>query len=165
MGVSGSGKTSVGKCLAERNHGRFHDADDFHPPANIAKMASGVPLDDHDRAPWLARLRREVVDAPADGLTVLACSALKRVYREKLGVGTDGVALVNLAVDPVVLERRLEHRAGHFMKAGMLASQLATLEAPAAAEGMTLEIRNNVEGTAIAIEDALNLRSRSTRPE
>jgi gluconokinase len=166
MGVSGSGKTTVGQCLAARNNAAFFDADDFHPPANVEKMAAGMPLDDHDRAPWLARLRREVIDAvPPGGLAVLACSALKRAYRLQLGVGANGVALVYLQADPRVLERRIESRAGHFMKAGMLASQLAALEPPDADEGVTVEAREGEEATAIAIESALRLRSGPMRPD
>ena len=156
MGVAGCGKSTVGALLASRNGGRFHDADDFHPPANIAKMATGIPLDDSDRAPWLARLRKEVIDAaPADGFSVLACSALKKSYREQLGIGTSGVVLVYLKGDAATLAARLAGRAGHFMKSGMLESQLATLEEPSADEGITIGIEASVGETVTAIESAL----------
>src|SRR5687768_3168385 len=125
MGVAGCGKSTIGALLAARNGGHFRDADDFHPPANLAKMAAGTPLNDADRAPWLARLREEVIDATPPGqLTVLACSALKKSYRSQLGVGTPGVALVYLKGNPALLASRLAGRANHFMKAGMLDSQL-----------------------------------------
>ena len=156
MGVAGSGKTTVGELLASRNGGKFYDADNFHPPANIAKMASGVPLDDDDRAPWLARLREEVVDrTPPGALTVLACSALKKAYREQLGVGKGGVALAYLQGNPATLAQRLASRSGHYMKAGMLASQLAVLEEPVPGEGITVSIDGSVEQIVAAIESAL----------
>jgi gluconokinase len=159
MGVAGCGKSTIGARLASRNGGSFHDADDFHLLANIAKMAAGLPLNDKDRAPWLERLRDEVVDAaPAGGLTVLACSALKKIYREKLGVGTSGVALVYLKGDAVTLTTRLAARPNHYMKAGMLESQLAILEEPSPAEGITVGIDSPVEEIVSSIETALNLR-------
>lgn len=160
MGVAGSGKTTIGELLAARNGGKFHDADNFHPPENVAKMASGTPLNDRDRAPWLTRLWREVVDAtPPGDFCVLACSALKRAYREKLGVGvTGGVMLVYLKGDEVTLTERLATRTGHFMKAGMLDSQLATLEPPTAEEGVTVDIVGTVEEIVDEIETALGLR-------
>ncbi len=159
MGVAGSGKTTVGLLLALRNEGKFHDADDFHPPANIAKMAAGTPLDDADRTPWLERLRSEVVDAtPADGFTVLACSALRQSYREMLGIGSSGVALAYLHGETEMLASRLASRAGHYMKAGMLESQLSALEAPSADEGVTVGIEASPEEIVTAIETALGLR-------
>ena len=158
MGVAGSGKSTIGALLASRHGGVFHDADDFHPAANIAKMASGTPLDDTDRAPWLARLREEVIDAtPAGNFSVLACSALKRVYRQQLGVGSDGVVLVYLKGDAATLADRLGGRRGHYMKAGMLASQLATLEEPQPDEGFTVKIDSSPEEVVSAIEAALGL--------
>jgi len=158
MGTAGSGKSTVGALLAARNGGTFHDADDFHPPANIAKMAAGIPLDDDDRLPWLARLREEVVDAtPAGNFSVLACSALKRIYREQLGVGIEGVALVYLKGDAATLGARLAGRPGHFMKASMLESQLAILEEPLPDEGFTVEIKAPAEEIVAAIESAAGL--------
>lgn len=135
MGVSGSGKTEVGKRLAIRLGWRFLDADDFHPPENVRKMASGIPLDDADREPWLARLASELADAIDRGQpVVLACSALKRAYRQRLGLPDLAVRLVQLDGPRELLLKRVEQRAGHFMPATLLDSQLATLEPPAAAE-------------------------------
>ena len=146
MGVAGSGKSTVGARLAQALGGSFHDADDYHPPENIAKMASGEPLNDQDRAPWLKRMREEIVDpAPGGQLTLLACSALKDAYRKQLGVGTGGVALVYLKGDQGTLQRRLDGRDGHFMKAAMLASQLATLEEPLESESLTVSIERSPE--------------------
>lgn len=159
MGVSGSGKSTIGTLLAARNNGQFFDADDFHPPANIAKMAAGMPLDDTDRSPWLARLREEVIDAsPPAKISVLACSALKRTYRVQLGVGMPGVALIYLHGSPAVLAERLQNRAGHYMKASMLESQLATLQEPQLSEGLVIGIELSVEEIVTAIENALGLR-------
>ena len=131
MGVAGSGKTTVGEALAARLGWRFYDADAFHPKENVAKMAAGVPLDDADRAPWLARLAALVRDCLARGEdAVLACSALKASYRAQLGAGLPGVKVVLLTAPPEVLAQRLAHRT-HFFAPSLLGSQLATLEAPA----------------------------------
>ena len=140
MGVAGTGKSAVGAALAAKLGGEFYDADDYHPASNIEMMKSGRPLGDAERAPWLERLRREVVDAtPYGSLAVLACSALKKKYRDRLGVDTDGVALVHLHTAPDVLLERLVQRPNHFMKEEMLASQLADLEPPCCDEGITVE--------------------------
>ena len=121
-------------------------------------MAAGIPLDDADRAPWLARMREEVVEDTAEGkLTVLACSALKRIYRGQLGVGSEGVALVYLKGDSTTLGGRLEKRSGHYMKAGMLASQLAILEEPLPDEGLTVGIGDSVTEIVRVIENSLLL--------
>ena len=158
MGVSGCGKSTVAIALAKATHGKYFDADDFHSAANIAKMAAGHPLDDADRAPWLARMRREVIDsAPSDTLTVLACSALKKAYRDRLDVGNDGVALVYLEGDQKTLMKRLHNRHGHYMKADMLASQLTALEAPSDDEGLTLSIVPQVDQIVREIRAAFNL--------
>jgi len=158
MGVAGCGKSTIGALLAARHGGSFHDADDFHPAANIAKMAAGTPLDDLDRAPWLERLRVEVIDAaPAGRLSVLACSALKKIYRERLGVGGSGVALVYLKGNPATLTYRLATRPGHYMQADMLESQLAILEEPTPAEGVSVGIDRPVAEILAAIESALGL--------
>lgn len=131
MGVSGSGKTTVGQLLAARLGLPFHDGDDFHPAVNVAKMASGHPLTDEDRAGWLATLAADLGQWREAGGAVLACSALKEAYRQTLqaGAGTP-LSWVFLDTDPVVLRARLAARQGHYMKADMLDSQLATLEKP-----------------------------------
>jgi gluconokinase len=159
MGVSGSGKSTVGALLAERNHGLFHDADDYHPPANIAKMAAGIPLTDEDRRPWLERLRLQVIDpAPPDKLTILACSALKKNYRELLGIHSEDVRLVYLQGSPETLALRLEHRTGHYMKPSMLESQLAALEEPHENEALIVGIEPHVDEITRVIESALGLK-------
>ncbi len=131
LGVSGSGKTTVGQLLAARLGRPFYDADDFHSAANVAKMASGHPLTDADRHDWLATLAAGIgAWERADG-AVLACSALKEAYRQTLQTGAQGpINWVFLDPDPAVLRARLEGRTGHYMKAAMLDSQLATLEKP-----------------------------------
>jgi gluconokinase len=134
MGIAGAGKTTVGRALAESLGWPFHDADDFHPAANVAKMRAGVPLDDADRAPWLAALHDLVARIVARGEHgVLACSALKQSYREALlpdAARRETVAFVHLDVAPSVAERRLGERRGHYMQASLVASQVATLEPP-----------------------------------
>lgn len=131
IGVSGSGKTTVAKLVAERLDYRFFDADDFHPPENIAKMKAGIALDDEDRKPWLARLADLLAVSSRKGEpVVLACSALKRAYRERLASACEALLFVYLAGDPDVLFKRLSERKGHYMPASLLASQLEALEVP-----------------------------------
>ncbi len=132
MGVAGAGKTTVGKRLAEALGWRFLEGDDFHPPANVAKMAAGTALTDEDRMPWLQRLRGLVVDTLARGENaVLACSALKQSYRVMLMVDPARVRWVYLWAPREVIASRVAKRAGHFMPLSLLDSQYATLEAPA----------------------------------
>jgi len=133
MGVSGSGKTTLGQALARKLGWHFADADTFHPPANVAKMRTGQPLDDTDRAPWLAALRRHLAEALANARpTVLACSALKKRYRQQLldTLPLGAVPLVYLRGSRELLTTRLTTRSGHFMPAALLDSQLAALEEP-----------------------------------
>lgn len=131
MGVSGSGKTTVGRELARRLGWEYADADDHHPAANVAKMRSGVPLDDHDRRPWLERLRTLLRDRLAAGEPlVLACSALKERYREVLEVSDPLVALVYLEGSPELIAERLRARTGHYFDPALLASQFEALEEP-----------------------------------
>ena len=132
MGVAGSGKTTVGRLLARELHWSFADADDFHPAANVARMAAGQPLTDEDRAPWLAALRAHIDDCLARGdNAVVTCSALKRSYREVLAPDRSRVKFVHLHGSRELLLSRLHARTDHFMRAEMLDSQLATLEPPA----------------------------------
>jgi gluconokinase len=132
MGVSGSGKTTVGMLLALELGWEFLDADDFHPPENVAKMRSGHALTDADRAPWLERLHALIVELlRARRGAVLACSALRDAYRDRLRAGHSAeVPLVHLHGSAGLLRQRLAARSGHFMPAELLASQLATLEEP-----------------------------------
>jgi gluconokinase len=135
MGVSGCGKSTVAQALAHRIGGEFLDADDFHPPANVAKMAAGTALSDDDRWPWLATLAHRLLEGQASGNpVVLACSALKEAYRDVLRVN-DAVRFLYLKGTPETIEARMRARQGHFMKAGMLESQFATLEEPACGPG------------------------------
>jgi gluconokinase len=131
MGVSGSGKSTVAEALARRTGLTFRDDDGFHPAANIEKMRAGIPLTDTDRAPWLAAIAR-AIDAAAGrkAAMVVACSALKRAYRDVLVHGRRDVALVYLKGTPALIARRLAKRHGHFMPAALLDSQFAALEEP-----------------------------------
>ena len=130
MGVTGSGKTTVGKLLARELGWRYFDADDFHPPANVARMRSGVALDDADRQPWLERLRGLIRDSlESEENVVLACSALKETYRRRLLINKS-VKLVFLKGDFQLIQKRLSKRCGHYMNPALLESQFATLEQP-----------------------------------
>jgi gluconokinase len=140
MGVTGAGKTTVGRLLAERLGAAFADADDYHPPENVAKMRAGVALDDADRAPWLSRLNALLHDADAGGGSlVLACSALKRAYRDRLAAGIPRIRFVFLDGSKELLARRLAERTGHYMNPALLDSQLATLERPADAIVLSID--------------------------
>ena len=130
MGVTGSGKTTIGLALAASLQWRIVDADDFHSPSNVAKMRAGVPLDDADRLPWLTSLH-DAIDGWLEAGTnvVLACSALKQSYREQLLVSPD-VKLVYLRGSRELISQRLSQRHGHYMNSNLLASQFAALEEP-----------------------------------
>jgi gluconokinase len=131
MGVSSSGKTTLGKALAQRLGWEFFDADDFHPPENIAKMTAGIPLSDSDRAPWLAALHYKILSTlSADRHPVLACSALKETYRAKLLEGTHGITVIYLKGGYDLILSRISTREDHYMKPGMLQSQFDVLEEP-----------------------------------
>lgn len=143
MGVSGSGKSTVGAALAKALGWPFLDADDFHPPANVAKMAAGTPLTDADRAPWLDRLATEMRGILTHGGSgVLACSALKNAYRERLASAGD-VRFVYLAGDVDTIAARLAARRHEYMPASLLASQFATLEPPA--DALTVDVRLTID--------------------
>lgn len=132
MGVSGSGKTTVGAMLAGRLHWQFADADDFHSAANIAKMHAGTPLDDEDRKPWLEAIAAQIDQWRKDGVHgIVTCSALKRRYREVIIGERDDVRLVYLKGDQSLIAQRLVARHGHFMPASLLTSQFEALEEPA----------------------------------
>ena len=159
MGVSGSGKSTLAAYLAERLGCPLLEGDSFHSPANIAKMRSGHPLDDADRWPWLDRLGAAIGDAALGagqggagqgGVAVAACSALKRVYRERLSAASAApLAFVLLDTMPAEIARRLATREGHYMPASLLDSQLATLERPGADEhALTLDAGQTVDALA-----------------
>lgn len=129
MGVSGSGKTTVARGIAEATGLVFAEADDFHPAANVEKMRSGTPLTDDDRWPWLSELARWMAEQAAAGRsTIMACSALRRAYRDMLASGPPEVFFVHLSGDPSLIGARISGRTGHYMPASLLGSQLATLE-------------------------------------
>lgn len=129
MGVSGSGKSTIAAALAARVGGTFLDADDFHPPANVAKMRAGVPLTDEDRMPWLAQVADAAVAAEQrNGPAVVACSALRRIYRDALRAVSPGTFFVQLDGSAELLAQRIGARTDHFMPASLLDSQLALLE-------------------------------------
>lgn len=158
MGVSGCGKTTVGRLLAERLGCAFFDGDDDHPPRNIEKMSRGIPLTDEDRWPWLDRIAARIrgVIQEENGRAVLACSALKRAYRDRLrgGVASDPrIHFVYLHGPEELLLERMNRREGHFMSPGMLRSQLDTLEDPADEENVqTLSIESPLEKMAWLIQ-------------
>jgi gluconokinase len=133
MGVSGAGKSTVGPLIAAALEVPFDDADAFHPPANIAKMSRGEPLDDADRAPWLDAIGAHLAAHRGRGC-VVTCSALKRAYRDRLRTAAPDLRLVFLSGDLALVAARQAARAGHFMPASLVASQFATLEVPSAEE-------------------------------
>lgn len=142
MGVSGCGKTTVGKSLAERTGWRFAEGDDFHPKANIDKMAVGVPLEDDDRWPWLEDIAAWVRSHANRGHnTIVTCSALKRSYRDLLIQEMPWMGFVHLHGTLEVLTDRMKHRSGHFMPVSLLTSQIDTLESLAVDEcGIVIDI-------------------------
>lgn len=140
MGVTGSGKTTVGTLLAQRLAVAFVDADSLHSRENIAKMTRGEPLLDEDRWPWLKKVADHLEVGRKNQGMVIACSALRKTYRDAIRRDTDGVFFVHLALNEVLLARRLDARTGHFMPPGLLSSQLATVEGLSAEEfGVTLD--------------------------
>ena len=144
MGVSGCGKTSVGEALAKKLEWDFYDADDFHPPENVAKMASGTPLNDSDRAPWLAALHDLILTSlEADRPGVLACSALKESYRQQLLDSNPDVQVVYLKGSYDLIWSRMEKRTDHYMKPHMLKSQFDVLEE--SPNALTLDISMSVD--------------------
>jgi gluconokinase len=163
MGVSGAGKTVVGRALAARLGWRFADADDFHPAANVEKMRRGVPLSDADREPWIRELCRAVADWTADGRNVvLAWSALRRRHRDAARAAAGDAAavrFVHLAGSSAEIEPRMRGRVGHFMPAALLRSQLDTLEPPDASEALRIGIDRPVAAIVERIVVGLGLPS------
>ncbi|MFF7332132.1 gluconokinase, GntK/IdnK-type [Streptomyces sp. NPDC008150] len=155
MGVAGTGKTTIGPLLATRLGVPYAEADDFHPPANIAKMTAGTPLTDEDRAPWL-----DAIGSWAHGREglggVVSCSALKRSYRDRLRAAAPGLVFVHLTGDRSLIEDRMTHRQGHFMPAALLDSQFATLQPLAADEaGVDVDVAGSPDEITGRAADAL----------
>jgi carbohydrate kinase (thermoresistant glucokinase family) len=156
MGVSGAGKTTVGTLLAAHLGRAFLEGDSFHPLANVAKMRSGVPLDDSDRMPWLEAIAAAIDLARREGRkVVVTCSALKRSYRAVLAGGHHDVLFVYLRGAKHLIAERLAHRAGHFMPPGLLDSQFAALEEPDAGEASLIA---DIAGTPEEIAQAIAAR-------
>jgi gluconokinase len=150
MGVTGSGKSTVGRALAERLGVPFADADDFHGDANIAKMSAGTPLDDEDRRPWLLAIGEWLAEHAAGG-AVVGCSALRRAYRDLLRTPAPAVAFVHLHGARETVRKRVAAREGHFMPESLVASQFATLEPLGADErGVVLDLAAPVEDNVAA---------------
>ena len=158
FGVSGVGKTTIGKLLARELGWRFIEADGFHPAANIGKMRNGHPLTDEDRWPWLEELRQQIERSlSARKNAVLACSALKRAYRDHLRV-SETVKFVFLRGDYALVEKQLHSRHGHFMDANLLQSQFDDLEEPQPDENvLTIELGRTPKEIVESIEAKLNL--------
>ena len=160
MGVTGSGKTTVGRRLAETLGWRFYDADDFHPAANVAAMRAGIPLTDRDREPWLTALAELIRELRAAGQSAaLACSALKATYRARLTAFAqarpDAVRFVYLRIRPAVAEQRLRARRAHFMPATLVPSQFAALEEPG--DAIVMDAQLAPDEIVAGIRQALNL--------
>ncbi|MFQ4139439.1 gluconokinase [Nodosilinea sp. PGN35] len=156
MGVSGVGKTTVGKRLAQRLEIPFHEGDDFHSPDNIAKMERGEPLNERDRTPWIESLQNCIETLLANGQqAVIACSALKADYRQQLGGGHDRVEFVLLKGSRALIQERLNQREDHFMAASLLNSQMEALEAPA--DSLVVEVDKTPEAIVESIVDGLDL--------
>jgi gluconokinase len=161
MGVSGTGKTTVGRLLADELGVPYAEADDFHPAANIAKMAAGTPLDDSDREPWLDAIGAWAAERRGRG-GVVSCSALRRRYRDRLRSADPGLFFLHLRGEPELIARRLDEREGHFMKKVLLDSQFAALE-PLEADEAGVEVSVTAEPRALA-EQAVAALRRSEEP-
>jgi gluconokinase len=162
MGVSGSGKSTIGETLAGRLGWRFEDGDRFHPASNVAKMSAGQPLTDDDRRPWLEAIADEIDRVCRAGQRmVVACSALKRAYREILLHGRNDVRIVFLDGTEALIASRLAQRKGHFMPPGLLASQFQTLEPPGPSER---PITVSIDATIETIVDAIIRQMKPVTP-
>jgi gluconokinase len=155
MGTTGAGKTTIGTMLAAQLNWQFADADGFHPPANIEKMSHGIPLNDADRAPWLAAMRRAILEWIAAGKNdILACSALKRAYRDELRPSPE-VKIVYLKGSYALFAERIRRRHGHFAGEGILAGQFADLEEPD--DAITIDAAKSPEEIVAGIRKQLGL--------
>jgi gluconokinase len=166
MGVSGSGKSTIADRLAERLHWSYEDGDKFHPPGNVAKMSAGHPLTDEDRWPWLQAIADEIDKVCADHRhAVIACSALRRTYRDILVHGRNDVRIIYLKGTQELIASRLARRKGHFMPPGLLTSQFKTLEPPDPNENpVTVSIDASVEAIVDDIISQLGLNPADNNP-
>ncbi|MFI6227904.1 gluconokinase [Micromonospora echinospora] len=165
MGVAGAGKTTVARRISEVTGLTFGEADEFHPEANVARMRVGIPLDDAARWPWLQALAAWMANCHRAGVsTVLACSALRRSYRDLLRQGPPSVQFVHLDGPTEVIRKRMSTRAGHYMPVSLLDSQIATLEPLSPDEdAVVLDLRLPAEQLAISVADRLGLPARAER--
>jgi gluconokinase len=155
MGATGAGKTTIGTMLAAQLNWQFADADTFHPPANIEKMSRGIPLNDADRAPWLEAMRKAMLEWIAAGKNVvLACSALKRAYREVLRPSSEA-RIIYLKGSYALFAERIRHRHGHFAGEGILAGQFADLEEPV--DAITVDAAQSPDQIVAEIRKRLGL--------
>jgi gluconokinase len=160
MGVSGVGKTTVGELLSRQTGWPFYDADAFHSPANIEKMRSGIPLTDDDRWPWLDRLNALLRETDGrGGSAILACSALKQRYRDRLAQGMDNVRWVYLAGDFELIKARIDQRKGHYMTAKLLESQFAALEQPV--DALVVDVARDPASLVTSIAGQLGVQAAS----
>ncbi len=157
MGVSGTGKTTVAKALQESLDWPFAEGDDLHPAANVAKMAAGIPLEDGDRWPWLDAIAAWTSEQAAAGRsTIVTCSALRRIYRDRLRAAASGTVFVHLVGTPELLAERMAGRKGHFMPSSLLASQLATLEPLEADEpGIVVDVSGTIDAMVGQVREFL----------
>ncbi|NAW69780.1 AAA family ATPase [Vibrio sp. V27_P1S3P104] len=161
MGVSGCGKSTIGALIAQRLGAKFIDGDDLHPRANIEKMRRGEPLNDHDRAPWLERIRDAAFSLENKSEQgIIVCSALKKAYRDQIREGNQHVTFLFLDGDKSLIIERMRARQGHFMKSDMLDSQFATLQRPSAEEKdvLTINIARDIDGVVEQAIAALQQR-------
>jgi gluconokinase len=163
MGVAGTGKTTIGPLLAARLGVPYAEGDDFHPPANIAKMSAGIPLDDGDRWPWLDAIGAWAHERAGLGLGgVVSSSALKRAYRDRLRASAPGIVFVHLTGDRELVEKRMAHRQGHFMPTALLDSQFATLQPLEPDEpGVAVDVSGSPEEITDRAVNALRALERS----
>lgn len=158
MGVSGCGKSTVGSLLGTRTGIPFIEGDTLHPPRNVALMAAGTPLTDEDRAGWLDDIASRFSALEADASLIISCSALKRIYRDRLRAACPDLRFIHLYGDKSLLEHRLQFRTGHYMPPSLLTSQLQTLEPPGSDEAaITLDIAWSTEQLVAQIEQQLHL--------
>ncbi len=156
MGVSGSGKTTVGQHLARELGWHFYEGDQFHPPQNVAKMSAGIPLSDEDRRPWLDQLAQLIDDCLAQNQpAIIACSALKHIYRQQLRGSDSRVRFVYLQGTYDTILRRMQERGDHFMRPEMLRSQFETLEPPNGEDALYVSIEQDVTAIVRTIRDVL----------